>query len=423
MSTSTSQTKSTVPFAHTAAGHAGISTSANGTLLIKPCVPAEITFYESARLHPNFQAHMPVYMGSLTLNDSPEEQVATTALRDAQTRRDSKGADEAASVAVGTTDSKDAKGTAETGGHIVTDPKIESTPTKQWTPSGGAKLTSNLSIVLSNATAGFSKPNIIDLKLGARLWDDNAPVPKRKKLDEVSESSTSTSLGFRVAGMKVFVGDEKAAKVSREINTSVGGGYKTFDKMYGRSNMAADGSNIDSAFEEFLWSLTLSPKDESDAETIARVSARRKLLVQRILREIESVQFVLENEESRMYSASILIVYEGDPDALNSVISYNSSDGGVIAKSKPGVDPLFTSNSIDNPPDQDTDTAFRDVEEAEDMDAVDVDEDEDDEQKQKIHEVVMIDFAHAKFVPGEGPDENALKGVRSIRRILEGLLG
>lgn len=374
---------------------------------------------------------MPVYMGSLTLNDSPEEQVATAALRNAQTRRDSKGADEASSitatVATVTTDPKGGDGTdtPETG-HIVTDPKIEQTATKQWTPSGGAKLTSNLSIVLSNATAGFTRPNIIDLKLGARLWDDDAPTPKRAKLDEVASSSTSSSLGFRVAGMKVFVGDETRQEVTREVNTTVGGGYKTYDKMYGRSNMRADGGNINSAFDDFLWSLKLSPKDESKAETIGRATARRKLLVQRILREIESIQFVLENEESRMYSASILIVYEGDPDALNTVISYSGSpsDGGIIAKPKPGVDPLFTSSSIDNPPDQENnnDIDIQDVEETEDMDAVDIDEEDDDEQKQKIHEVVMIDFAHAKFVPGEGPDENALKGVRSIRRILERLL-
>lgn len=655
MSSSTepqSQSQSTVPFSHTAAGHAGISTSADGNLLIKPCTPAEIAFYEAAKHHPNFQAHMPVYMGSLTLNDSPEEQAAAIALMNAQTQRDSTGAESAteasdagATAAAVTNDDTaninpdtkpDTVATATTTGHITADLLINPAPTNKWTPSGGAKLTSNVSIVLSNATAGFVRPNIIDLKLGARLWDDDAPTAKRAKLDEVSQNSTSSSLGFRVAGMKVWVGDEVGdgdgsgseveeesekkiigedaseeknvaedesenkeheeedesekkttleedpapapapatvvqelslghilkgspfheqehqipvsvpvpasapaiqeitlghilkgspfeeylstpittdevtteakediteevkdeattetkneaitevdhtpaelnkelddevteetnppvepndqvpdnpttnSKVPREANTTITAGYKTYDKFYGRSNMAADGSNITTAFTSFLHSLTLLPTPKASLTSptsptssyhstsidlsTARVAARRKLILQRILREIESIQFVLENEESRMYSASILIVYEGDPDALDSVLVYSSpgiisyDDVDVVtAYVRPGVDPVFTDGE-DEDDEEDEDGEIEEEDDDMDMDAPDIDEedeDDDDETKQKIHEVVMIDFAHAKFVPGEGPDENALKGVRSIRRILQGLL-
>lgn len=408
---STSKSQNTVPFSHVAAGHEGISTSADGTLLIKPCTAAEIAFYEAARAHPNLQAHLPIFMGSLTLNDSPEEQVAVGVLRNARTRRDSTGAE----VPVD-----------PSAGHIVSDPKIESTPTKQWTPSGGAKLKSNLSIVLSNATSGFVKPNIIDLKLGARLWDDDAPQAKRTKLDEVSQSSTSSSLGFRVAGMKVYVGDQQTSdEVSREVNTIIDNGYKTYDKMYGRSNMLGDGSNIVSAFEAFFYSLNSSPRSESNEDAPARVAARKHLLLSRLLREIESIQFVLENEESRMYSASILMVYEGDPDALDSVLTYTPAASGTQSQTltctpKSGVDPIFTTSSHDD----DGADRYQDVEESEDPNAVDVEDDSDDGiTKQKIHEIVLIDFAHAHFVPGEGPDENALRGVRSVRRILEGFLG
>lgn len=457
---SSSQSQNTIPFSHAAAGHAGISTSADGTLLIKPCTTSEITFYEAAREHPNFQAHMPVFMGSLTLNDSPEEQVAVGVLRHAQTRRDSKGAEvpvaESSSSTTGADPSAPSSTTATAAGagHIVTDPTIQSSPTKQWTPSGGAKLTSNLSIVLSNATAGFVKPNIIDLKLGARLWDDDAPEAKRAKLDEVSNSSTSSSLGFRVAGMKVYVGagvhdqdgsDEAAdatehTTLRREVNTTIGNGYKTYDKFYGRSNIRGDGSNIASAFDSFLYSLSLSPTGEmhrDEESKSAQIAARKKLLVSRLLREVESIQFVLENEESRMYSASILMVYEGDPDALNSAIEYlppassassSKKSEGLTAKAKAGVDPLFVTSSREIAGDdgaEDNAIEFQDVEEVEDMDVVEMeasDDDDDDAPKQKIHEVVLIDFAHAKFVKGEGPDENALKGVRSVRTILEGLL-
>ncbi|KAK5019215.1 hypothetical protein LTR16_012705, partial [Cryomyces antarcticus] len=52
----------------------------------------------------------------------------------------------------------------------------------------------------------------------------------------------------------------------------------------------------------------------------------------------------------------------------------------------------------------------------------DDDDDEDDEDVDdalpKLSVTKLIDFAHAKWTPGLGPDENVLQGVRSIRKIL-----
>lgn len=381
----------TVPFAHGAAGHQGISTSTDGSLLIKPCTQAEIDFYESAKDHPEFQAHMPVYMGSLTLGNA-EVQKQASMLQSQQ------GGNDFLQPSNGPMATGQSRGHSRTAsGHITSEPLIKRSATTEWTPSGGAKLTSNLSIVLSNATAGFQKPNVIDLKLGARLWDNDAPVAKRVKLDEVANTSTSGSLGFRIAGMKVYVGDTQDSNMQREVNTHAEDGYKTYDKFYGRNNITD--ANIRSAFDAFLYSLQLHPRRAAqDAEAHRKALLRRLLLVERLLREVSSIQYVLENEESRMYSASILMVYEGDPDALDAVIKYRKvDDRAVVAEA---IEP------------DDTGT-----EEADD------DEDEDDEGvKQKIHEVVMIDFAHAHWTPGQGPDENVLQGVRSIRGILETIL-
>ena len=51
-----------------------------------------------------------------------------------------------------------------------------------------------------------------------------------------------------------------------------------------------------------------------------------------------------------------------------------------------------------------------------------LEEEDDEETVPKLAAVKMIDFAHAFFVPGKGPDENALKGVRSTTTILKRLL-
>lgn len=356
--------QSTVPYAHSAAGHQGISTSADGALLIKPCTQAEIDFYESAKDHALFQAHMPVYMGKLALSDDPAIQGLAGHIEQ--------------NAGVTAPSNLPVQAPPANGGKAEGSNKDASASTS-WKPSGGAALTTGIAIVLSNATAGFVHPNVIDLKLGARLWDDKAPMEKRAKLDKVSAETTSGSLGFRIAGMRVYIGEEPRDGTAREINTEVTAeGYKVYDKNYGRSLTE---QNTKPAFEAYLRN--------------AVRCGRGKFIAERILREVQSVQFALEEEQSRMYSASILIVYEGDAAALEQSIKLEEEQA---SKEQSGEGEL-------------------DDEEDDDVN------EEEDEEKNKVHDVRLIDFAHAHWTPGQGPDENALQGVRSVRKILEEMVG
>lgn len=79
-----------------------------------------------------------------------------------------------------------------------------------------------------------------------------------------------------------------------------------------------------------------------------------------------------------MYSASILLVYEGDVDEY--------------AKTK------------------------------QKLRSAEPDEDDDENNLPQLAAVKMIDFAHASWTPGQGPDENALQGMRSTAKILKALL-
>lgn len=351
------------PFTHSAAGHDGIRTDSTGSVIIKPCTQAEINFYESASSYPDLAAHMPTYIGSLT----PGAQTAARQLN-------------------------------------VDAGEVEETMVRQhedgeWKPSGGAKLDTGLAIVLSNATAGFKHPNVLDLKLGARLWDDDAPLAKRQKLDEVANSSTSGPLGFRIAGMKVWLGESAVTSTNSEAaiikgqnttasatlqpNTKLDGGYKIFDKYYGRINIQAD--NVVQSFEEFL-----SSTDLPSAATGKPSVGRKRAVIQRLRADVASIQGVLQKAESRMYSASVLMVYEGDPDALVETLSWEQTH--VAGRTRRHVDS-----------DDDSDD----------------DGDEDEEPKNHdVHKVVLIDFAHAHWTPGQGPDENVIHGLRSIDRIL-----
>jgi 1D-myo-inositol-tetrakisphosphate 5-kinase/inositol-polyphosphate multikinase len=334
-------------------------------MIIKPCTQAEIDFYTIASTTPShaaFYAHMPHFYGSLKA--SPDQDELQSLLSSAQAQPQAQA-----------------------------QPETEKAPqpdTEGWKPSGGKKLSTGLMLAISNAAAGIQKPCVLDVKLGARLWDDDAPVAKRRKLDEVSEGSTSGSLGFRVAGMKVFdptlllhqtLENEGEGEEHCEITKE---GYRSYNKFYGRDLSA---SSVVKAFETFFGGV--------DGKSGGPGKLKRKnapLLLKRFIRELESIQFALENEESRMYSASILMVYEGDDEALETALKFEKKESA------------------------------KDKNEADDGDEENDDDDEDDDAANpKVHEVCLIDFAHAKFIPGAGRDENALKGVRSVLEILRSL--
>jgi 1D-myo-inositol-tetrakisphosphate 5-kinase/inositol-polyphosphate multikinase len=262
-------------------------------MIVKPCTRQEIEFYESASAHPEFEAFMPTFMGMLALANETEV---------AQQKPD--------------------------------------VPSQKH----GKKVKTGESIVLENVTGGFRKPNVMDIKLGAQLWDESASQEKRDRLDKVAAATTSSSLGFRIAGMKVWKG--KGPPLDEH-------GYSVFDKLYGRTFTA---ETVIEAFETFLNG--------------------RKELAAAFGADIEALQQVLEREESRMYSSSILLVYEGDPAGEEPVLKVDDDE---------------------------------------------TDEDSESDDGPKTHSTHLIDFAHAKWTPGEGADENVLQGVRSVCTILKRL--
>jgi 1D-myo-inositol-tetrakisphosphate 5-kinase/inositol-polyphosphate multikinase len=303
----------------------------NGTgVLAKPCTAAEIAFYETVTSsHRDVARHLPTYIGQLSLS----------------------------------ADQNSAKETLDTGVIQTTDGSIERLH--------GKKLDTDLHIVLEDIAHGFKKPNVLDLKLGAQLWDEAAKPEKRARLDQIANETTSGSLGFRIAGMRTYKG-ESPPEVSEELKEYVEcdkeGGNWVYNKMYGRK---FDSENVSDGFVEYIF-----PGKKTEAE----LDRAREVLAY-FLGEVKDIQEVFESKESRMYGASILLVYEGD------VEEYANTKQRLRSA---------------HPEDED-------------------DEDE-DEYVPKLAEVKMIDFAHATWTPGQGQDENALRGMRSTVKILKNLL-
>ncbi|KAL1874657.1 hypothetical protein Plec18167_005889 [Paecilomyces lecythidis] len=414
-----------VAFDHAAAGHDGVRCDPSGSLIAKPCTRQEVAFYESSSLHPHFRAFMPTFIGTLSSADQQQSQ----ALAQAQ---------QAGAIVVPASDASSSSNTpvgSETP-RPVTDPSRQSTSVQKqepWVPSGGRKLETGLSIVLENVASGFKRPNVLDVKLGARLWADDAPPSKRAKLDAVSKETTSSTLGFRIAGMKVWTGGESEGEeeeplgqtdpYSTKYEGSEGkkgeviekGGYKRYDKWYGRS---LNDENVKGGFETFLAGAKAGKVDRS------------KLIARRLAEELRCVQSVLEAEESRMYSSSVLIVYEGDSEALEAALEYEKNrkddeeeeeqeeedeeftlpqDGSLEVVDVKVGDQTLAQGALKL--DFDPGTAATELGNLED----------DDEEEPKVHDLRLIDFAHASWTPGQGPDENVLMGVRSLVKIMEDL--
>lgn len=328
-------------------------------MVVKPCKQSEIDFYESSSAHPDFLPHIPTFLGQIALGAEkiPSQANGAIVLPSETTAEAPAGSTVASATVVG----------------------------NDWEPSNGGKIQTDLAIALENVTHGYKKPNILDVKLGARLWDNEAPIAKREKLDKVAAETTSEPLGFRIAGMKTFCGTPGNAQEGTTAD-----GYKVYDKMYGRSFTAA---NVDEGFGAYFL---------LDKET--KATGPVKKVLKRFLGDLEALQEVLEKEESRMYSASLLFVYEGEQETLR----------GAFAREKEILD------NIRNETPQHVDG--RNSNGQEDNGLSDGDEDADGRAKlPAIQSLKLIDFAHAEWTPGQGPDENLLHGIRSIIKILKEL--
>lgn len=273
---------------------------------------------------------------------------------------------------------------------------------KAWAPSNGGKITTDSAIVLENIAAGFKKPNILDVKLGARLWADDAPVAKRVRLDKVAEETTSKALGLRIAGMRTWQGSDAVGLVDVTLD-----GYKLYDKDYGKK---FNTKNVYQGFEDYFC-LT---KTRPSTKPIRNV-------IRRFIEDLEGLQGVIEKEESRMYSSSLLFVYEGDDLALQEAFStekqalaslaHDPHDTATSAMGTLNGNGAPSSNGAppSNPP---TDTTPDPAS----------DQEEDLPSFPQIQSLRLIDFAHAEWTPGKGLDLNLLHGIRNVIKILTKLL-
>lgn len=332
--------------------------------------------------HPAFAELMPLFMGTLMLNDATDmnsinEQIPVVADHI----------------------SKEMKEEVIRFAHQIQPSRGQETPPAaedniKWVPSKSQAIATDTAVVLENAAYGYKRPNILDVKLGQRLWADDAPLQKKQRFDKISKETTHSSLGFRIAGMRVYKGSAEPTELDRED-------YKIYDKDFGRVEVNQD--NVVEAFKKFIFNKSASIDEELG-----------KVVAGAFLEELKRVQAILENEESRMYSASLLFVFEGDGEALRAAVDETSASATMSQRGKSEAGGRSTSRV-------DSGISLDDDGELVIASAADEDVSDDEMNLPCVFSLKLIDFAHAAFTPGQGPDENNLKGVRSLVRIFDEL--
>ncbi|KAI0668333.1 SAICAR synthase-like protein [Trametes maxima] len=340
-----------VPLASQVGGHPGVLTSEDGALVIKPALAHEVAFYQSVTSNPDFaplRPYVPKFYGTLRLEGKVDESAGAPAQ-----------GEPIKVVATGDESEKD-----------------------ECTIGLRCTYEVYFSLVLENLSYAFAKPNILDIKLGTVLYDDEATPEKRARMEKTARDTTSFETGVRLTGFQVY--DLASGKA---VNTP---------KSYGKSITAADLPDGISRFFPVAPDTpeAPAPSTAADAQDVhpTRGTGLPVDLLEPILEslreDITEIKETLSETPLRMVGGSLLIVYEADWVRARACVRWLTED-----------------------------------DEDEDEDDDDDEEDEDESGTKRVgppYVVKLIDFAHTKIVPGAGPDEGVLKGVDTVLKLLEG---
>lgn len=207
-------------------------------------------------------------------------------------------------------------------------------------------------LLLTDITANFRKPCVMDIKMGSQTYEPDAPEDKR--LRENAKYPQQETFGFRIVGMRFYDPDHPDADEN---------GFRFFQKEYGRSLSTLE--DLADALRLFLSSGCVKSSEESENDSndkkpnspsrdsiskpvspnnsSAEPEAAHEHLRIRVLKSLAAqlrpiMGFFDENKTLCFYSSSLLLVYEGDRNAPNkNVTDIKMIDFGRVRR-EPGGD-------------------------------------------------------------------------------------
>jgi len=251
-------------------------------------------------------------------------------------------------------------------------------PDGELVPAPYVGATGTESLVLENMCQYFVRADVLDVKLGRVLWDESASEEKRVRMERRAMETTSWETGLRLTGFHVW----------NRITDS----YATFPKSYGYSLTPPQ---LPSGISAFFPCSTSPSSPGLPPDLLATV-------LRGIEDDIEDLLELLQATEIRMVGGSVLIVYEAQEEALRAALRRQEE--------------LQTPSDSAGGGDEEGEEGEEGEEEDEDMD-----EESEPEESQRLPWVVrLIDFAHTRYVPGQGPDEGVIFGLRTLLRLIKG---
>jgi 1D-myo-inositol-tetrakisphosphate 5-kinase/inositol-polyphosphate multikinase len=310
-----------------------VLTSEDGSIVFKPALPLELEFYQTHVSNPVFEPlrpFLPTFLGTLKLqgkiDESDHENLAVKLLDEAQ-------------------------GTKE-------------------------------SLVLENLSHSFSKPNILDIKLGTVLYDESASPEKRARMEKTALATTSGEAGIRITGFQVYDNSTSEPVIT--------------PKSYGKSIKVSD---LPEAIARFFPIAPTAPSSsESTTPPAPSLGLPQPILLSilELLREdVADILEALKNIHLRIVGGSLLIVYEADRE--------RAAEGVKAFELEAISDGSSDEQQVDEEGNED--------------------EEEEEDGKKPLgppYIVKLIDFAHTRFKPGEGADEGVLLGLSMVLTLLNG---
>ena len=138
-------------------------------------------------------------------------------------------------------------------------------------------------------------------------------------------------------------------------------------------------------------------------------------ILRAIRRSVQELRNVLNSIELRLIGSSLLIVYEGDWDRAEVGVQWLANHPGSVTGEEGG----WKEEEIC----EDAEGEVEEVEGSEVESEEDDDEDDDEEEDGGSDcpcVVRLIDFAHTRLKPGQGPDPGVLKGLDTLLDLLDG---